>query len=38
MIPKHFGQSGQVARFELSKQTKNGKTQHGRRAAVVFVA
>ena len=32
------GQPGQVARFEFSKQTKKGKTQHGRRADVVFVA
>ena len=32
------GQPGQVVRFEFSKQTKKGKTQHGRRADVVFVA
>ena len=32
------GQPGQVARFEFTKRTKKNKTQHGRRADVVFVA
>ena len=32
------GQPGQVARFEFSKRTKKNKTQHGRRADVIFVA
>lgn len=33
-----IGQPGQVARFEFSKRTKKIKTQHGRRADVIFVA
>ena len=33
-----LGQPGQVARFEFSKRTKKDKTQHGRRADVIFVA
>ena len=33
-----IGQPGQVARFEFSKRTKKSKTQHGRRADVIFVA
>ena len=32
------GQPGQVARFEFTKRTKKNKTQHGRRADVIFVA
>ena len=33
-----IGQPGQVARFEFTKRTKKNKTQHGRRADVIFVA
>ena len=33
-----IGQPGQLARFEFTKRTKKGKTQHGRRADVIFVA
>ena len=33
-----IGQPGQVVRFEFSKKTKKNKTQHGRRADVIFVA
>ena len=33
-----IGQPGQIARFEFTKRTKKGKTQHGRRADVIFVA
>ncbi len=29
---------GQIARFDFSRETKNGKHHHGRRADVVFVA
>ena len=32
------GQPGQIARFEFTKRTKKNKTQHGRRADVIFVA